>query len=240
MNLAASKRFFKTKKTSSKKKSKKTRSSRSGGKNEAKKSPSGNSIVSSTKPTSFEKSVTIPADQQAVESSDDDELSLEEVEIVCRGTAICDFDPTSYVQTMGDDIEFLAFKTGQEIDVVCKDDSGWWEGVLSGQGELGVFPGSHIQVIETFEENATKDKDATTDKTNARDSTDHETTTNKNVIVASTLEKYQHLMDADLASMGGDAEKLCNLVQDLEEAIAQVETEYDKKSKEIEQSNSAK
>jgi Variant SH3 domain len=82
-------------------------------------------------------------------AEEDDDMSLEEVEIVCRGVAICAFDPSTVAASM-EGIEFLAFNAGQEIDVICKDESGWWEGVISGDGELGVFPGSHIKVLEEF------------------------------------------------------------------------------------------
>ena len=66
------------------------------------------------------------------------------MEILCRVVAICAFDPTSVALSMPD-VEFLTFEAGQHIDVVAKDDSGWWEGALLGTGVLGLFPGSHVQ-----------------------------------------------------------------------------------------------
>ena len=103
----------------------------------------------------------------------DDELVEEELQVLCRAKAICEYVPEEMAQE--GEITFLSFIPGEIIDVLeqvflflssflllsffflsliniflpkKKDESGWWEGVLHGM--IGVFPGSYTQVIEWY------------------------------------------------------------------------------------------
>lgn len=70
---------------------------------------------------------------------------LMEVEIICRGVALADF-PTEGLEPIPG-VDYLQFKVGDRIDVIGQDDSGWWEGVIAGNDSLGIFPGTHIEII---------------------------------------------------------------------------------------------
>eukprot|EP01102_Stenamoeba_stenopodia_P005592 TRINITY_DN16340_c0_g1_i1.p1 TRINITY_DN16340_c0_g1~~TRINITY_DN16340_c0_g1_i1.p1 ORF type:complete len:866 (-),score=259.34 TRINITY_DN16340_c0_g1_i1:114-2711(-) len=86
---------------------------------------------------------------------DDENMYVEDLHVLCRAVAICDYHPTDVGNY--DDIRFLEFEKGAVIDVLEQDASGWWEGILN--GFIGVFPGSYVRVSEIFE--ATSSDEAT-------------------------------------------------------------------------------
>jgi hypothetical protein len=78
---------------------------------------------------------------------DEEEVVWEDLHILCRAMAICDYHPADLGSY--DDIRFLEFDRGAIIEVLEQDGSGWWEGLLD--GIIGVFPGSYVQVTEFLE-----------------------------------------------------------------------------------------
>ena len=73
----------------------------------------------------------------------------DEIAVICRVQAICQFKPEDQITEEVGEVQWLAFEQGDIIDVVEQDESGWWEGLLN--GVWGIFPGSFVQVIEIYE-----------------------------------------------------------------------------------------
>lgn len=69
-----------------------------------------------------------------------------DVPVLCRAEAICAYEPDDF--EVDADITFLRFETGQQIDVIEQDESGWWEGII--EGVAGIFPGAYVRVVEIY------------------------------------------------------------------------------------------
>ena len=88
--------------------------------------------------------------RKKLKSEPEDILAIE-VAVQCRGQVISNFNPSDYeVESGYEKSNLLKLRKGEIIDVVDKDESGWWEGIS--KGKLGVFPSTYIHVIDCFSE----------------------------------------------------------------------------------------
>lgn len=83
---------------------------------------------------------------QASGSEGSEEKVTVDVPVLCRAEAICAYEPDDF--EVDADITFLRFETGQQIDVIEQDESGWWEGII--EGIAGIFPGAYVRVVEIY------------------------------------------------------------------------------------------
>mmetsp|Transcript_15514 Transcript_15514/g.60681 ORF Transcript_15514/g.60681 Transcript_15514/m.60681 type:complete len:659 (+) Transcript_15514:34-2010(+) len=83
---------------------------------------------------------------QASEDDNTEEKVTVDVPVLCRAEAICAYEPDDF--EVDADITFLRFETGQHIDVIEQDESGWWEGIID--GIAGIFPGAYVRVVEIY------------------------------------------------------------------------------------------
>lgn len=49
----------------------------------------------------------------------------------------------------------LFFSLGDDLDILLRDDNGWWYGALNGQ--RGHFPATYVQELPVLNENTTSD-----------------------------------------------------------------------------------
>eukprot|EP01121_Diplochlamys_sp_Union-15-3_P009149 TRINITY_DN2472_c0_g1_i5.p1 TRINITY_DN2472_c0_g1~~TRINITY_DN2472_c0_g1_i5.p1 ORF type:complete len:144 (+),score=31.40 TRINITY_DN2472_c0_g1_i5:275-706(+) len=85
------------------------------------------------------------ATEQKLTNNDDSSEEDNEEKVyfyVSRETAKYDFTPVNEdVSSMS---RKLSFKSGQMLDIVKKDESGWWLGIID-DGEIGWVPGSYFE-----------------------------------------------------------------------------------------------
>lgn len=97
--------------------------------------------------------------------NEEDEKIVVHLPVICRAEAKCDYDGEDMDKGTGDDeIIFLKFTEGDFVDIIQKDESGWWEGISN--GEWGIFPASYVEVFEVYEiiENSSSDEEKIEEK----------------------------------------------------------------------------